>query len=185
MSLTSKIAPLWIDPWWRSFKDRHHNLSDVYRYWDSLVTFYLLFMLDLFRFVVLHEETMIRCNLLFDLIDHFSLLKDVNISFFLQWLASHGISINTLPLFQYSLDCSNLNITKEEKNKLIWIDIITWIMYKHGSTQQHLLARRRWTTIKHIYTHMGGWIYRLYIYPMHCTMGHGSCKYLHNIKRMR
>ena len=90
----------WIEPCWRSFKDRHHNLSDVYRYWDSLVTFYLLFMLDLFRFVVLHEETMIRCNLLFDLIDHFGLLKYVNIPYFLSCLLSGETCI---PIFSFVL----------------------------------------------------------------------------------
>ena len=44
-----------------------------------------------------------------------------------------GITINTLPLFQYSLDCTHPNRTKVEKNRVVQINIIkldnwrTWI----------------------------------------------------------
>ena len=36
-----------------------------------------------------------------------------------QWFESHGISINALPPFQYSLDYPHLNMTKVEKNRVI------------------------------------------------------------------
>ena len=39
-----------------------------------------------------------------------------------QWFESHGISINALPQFQYSMDC--VNMTRVEKNRVIWTDII-------------------------------------------------------------
>ena len=53
-----------------------------------------------------------------------------------QWFESHGMSINALPPFQYSLDCPHLNMTKVEKNRVIRTDIInlenkiTWISPK-------------------------------------------------------
>ena len=46
-----------------------------------------------------------------------------------------GISISTLPLFQYTLDCTHSNRTKVEKNRVIQTNIIkldngrTWISY--------------------------------------------------------
>ena len=42
-----------------------------------------------------------------------------------EWFHSHGINIDTQPPFQYSLDCPHLNITKGEKNEVIWTGIIT------------------------------------------------------------
>ena len=41
-----------------------------------------------------------------------------------QWFESHGMSINALPPFQYSLDSPHLNMTKVEKNRVIQTDII-------------------------------------------------------------
>ena len=41
-----------------------------------------------------------------------------------QLFKPHGITINALPLFQNSLDCPHLNITKLEKNRVIQTDII-------------------------------------------------------------
>ena len=41
-----------------------------------------------------------------------------------QWFDLHGININALPPFQYSLDCPHLNVKKLEKNRMIWTDII-------------------------------------------------------------
>ena len=37
-----------------------------------------------------------------------------------QWFESHSISINALTPFQYSLDCPHLNMTKLEKNKVMF-----------------------------------------------------------------
>ena len=37
---------------------------------------------------------------------------------------SHGLSIDAISLFQYSIDCPHLNMTKAEKNKVIRTDII-------------------------------------------------------------
>ena len=54
---------------------------------DSLVSFYLIYLyiyfeiFILFWFVVLKDETTLTCNLLFGLIGHFGLLKDVNYIF--------------------------------------------------------------------------------------------------------
>ena len=55
---------------------------------DSLFTFYLLYFYIygvLFSFFFLFSKTRqhLRCNLLFGLIGHFGLLKDINICFFL------------------------------------------------------------------------------------------------------
>ncbi len=41
-----------------------------------------------------------------------------------EWFLSHGMNINALPPFQYSLDCPHLNMTKTEKNRVIRADII-------------------------------------------------------------
>ena len=41
-----------------------------------------------------------------------------------QWFESHGMSVNALSPSQYSLDCPHLNMTKVEKNRVIWTDII-------------------------------------------------------------
>ena len=40
-----------------------------------------------------------------------------------EWFHSHGMNINALPPFQYSLDCPHLNMTKVEKNRVIQTDI--------------------------------------------------------------
>ena len=57
----------------------------MYQYQDSLVTFTFIYLATFI--LVCSSQTpdnILRCNLLFNLIGHFiSLLKDVNISFFL------------------------------------------------------------------------------------------------------
>ena len=72
-----------------------------------------------------------------------------------QWFESHGMSINALPPFQYSLDCPHLNMTKVEKNRVIRTDIInlenkiTWISpkislgTKMANYKTHVLHIRR------------------------------------------
>ena len=53
-----------------------------------------------------------------------------------QWFESHGMSIDALPPFHYSLDCPHLNMTKVEKNMVIQTNTInlknkiTWISHK-------------------------------------------------------
>ena len=46
---------------------------------------------------------------------------------------SHGISINALPMFQYSLDCPHLNMTKVEKNSDMKV-LLNWLIVEHGVT---------------------------------------------------
>ena len=53
-------------------------------------------------------------------------------------IESHGISINALPPFQYSLDCPHLNMTKDENNRVIRTDLLNWITEKHGLAPQSL-----------------------------------------------
>ena len=61
---------------------------------------------------------------------------------------SHGISINALPPFQYSLDCPHLNMTRVKKNRVIRTDIvnmdkpqkITW--YEDGPLQDTFYTQR-------------------------------------------
>ena len=50
-----------------------------------------------------------------------------------RWIESHGLNIDQLPPFQYSLDAPSLELTKQEINKLIRQDLVqndtrrTWI----------------------------------------------------------
>ena len=41
-----------------------------------------------------------------------------------KWFEAHGMSINALSPFQYSLDCPHLNMTEVEKTRVIQTDII-------------------------------------------------------------
>ena len=50
----------------------------------------------------------------------------------------HGISMNALPLFQYSLDSSYLNMTKAE-NKITWSSPKIWLGTKMAHYKTHFL----------------------------------------------
>ena len=68
------------------------------------------------------------------------------------WFESHGISVKALSLFQYSLDCPHLNMTKMESNRLIQTDIIkldnrrTWIDFTISLARKmaHYKHIRKW-----------------------------------------
>ena len=75
-----------------------------------------------------------------------------------QWFESYGINANSLPPFQYNLDCPHLHITKMEKNRVIWTDIINlenkiaWIIPK-------MSLDRKMAHYKTLFTHIRGWIH--------------------------
>ena len=50
---------------------------------------------------------------------------------------NNGMSINALPLFQYSLDSPYLNMTKVEKNRVTRTYIINLEIIKHGSAPKY------------------------------------------------
>ena len=62
------------------------------------------------------------------------------------------ISTNALPLFQYSLDCPPLNMTKLKKNRGSEPILPNWITEEYGSAPQYL-SIERWTTKKALVLH--------------------------------
>ena len=92
-----------------------------------------------------------------------------------QWFGSHGMSINALSPFQYSLDSPRLNMTKVEKHRVIRTYIInlenkiTWISPKISAGTK--MAHSRHAS----YTHWrmdssSGHLIWAYIYPMRCAV---------------
>ena len=68
----------------------------------------------------------LRCNLLFGLIGHFGLLKDVNISFFLCERLSCGLkSINMKYIFLRCEGCQVVEIGRRRSIKLV-LSCVTW-----------------------------------------------------------
>ena len=101
------------------------------------------------------------------------------------WFESHDISINALPMFQYSLDCPHLNMM--EKNRVIQTDTINLESKITLISPKISLG----TKMAHYKTHIRGWIHHqaiLYghtsiLFTMQCDWA--AINFITSIKRLR
>ena len=90
-----------------------------------------------------------------------------------QLFESNDISINTLPSFQYRMDCPQKSWPKRKRTEWSQLILSHWITDEHGSAPKNLFIGR-WTTGGTLFTLIGWWIHHMNIhlsYVLHGVIG--------------